>query len=198
MMMRLDAFVNLYFNDSVKDYAKFCGSNYKSCARHIADPRMYVEVTPSGIRRYKLEQDLPPRAYDVRYDHFNPYFIKFSFCGVSYSLLQSGASYLLKSLELGDTDLPLEVVVQKPEMCAFTSFVFRVKETNNPVLEVLTDTHGSFVILHSPHNYVFLRQGEVVSDLTASSFDKAIRVCVTEGVELRLNRTLIFNGGMTF
>ncbi|MGD8116892.1 hypothetical protein [Vibrio sp. TRT 29B02] len=198
MVFSLEKFVALYFEGDISRYAEFCGVNYKSCSRHINDPRMHVEVTPHGIRRFKLEQELPARAYDVRYDHFNPHFIKFSFCGVSYSLLQSGSSYLLKSLELDEGSLPLELVVQQPDSCSFTSFVFRVSANKSPILEVITDVHGSFVILDKPSDYIFWKGGVMVPELKAVDFNEAIRVCLSKGVQLRLNNTLIFDGGVLF
>ncbi|WP_229631228.1 hypothetical protein [Vibrio coralliilyticus] len=194
MLMTMADYIGLHFGGKVNAYSEFCGIPYSTCAKHAKDTRLWVEVAPHGSRVFKLEGVLEPRAYDVHYDRFNPYFFTFGFCGLTYHVLESRASdtptYLFSSIASNES--VLDMLVEKSPHTSFVSFVFVVKSSRKAVLELIADEQGAFIILQPARTYEFFRGNERLDAFVAHDFRQAVELCSEEGLILKMANTVVY------
>lgn len=169
MFFVLKDFVSRYFNGSVGDFAVYAGLVYSTAAKRVADPRQYVFVENGGFRLFKFDRELAVRAYDIHYDHFHPYFLRFAYDSTFYSVLQSGRNTdgtpilkLIAQTPSGEPDISMSVR-RHPESL-YTSLIF-INKSGKGIFEfIFEDEIGANLVMHTPHAYTFRKSGVRVED----------------------------------
>ncbi|MCG9575366.1 hypothetical protein L1D14_03860 [Vibrio tubiashii] len=198
MLIPLKVFVSRYFNDDVQAYADYADIPVSTCYRQIRDSRRYMEVTDSGFRSAIVENSFPIRACEINYDHFNPYFLRFSFLSMSYSVVQNGQSndgtpiYLLECLDEGSTG-KVNMKVYRSPLTSFTSILILASSSGLAIFELIFDELGNYFILHVPYQYTFLDKGLVIEpDVSVLNFSHALEMCQERGWQMNVRTSIIY------
>ena len=199
MILGLKSFVSRYFGGDIASFAEYAGLHYQTAAKRIRDPRQQVMIEDGQFRLFVLDRMLPIRAYDIHYDHFNPYFLRFAFDSVFYTVLQSGQDEdenpILSLSSIGSESSPdVTMRVESHPRCSYTSLSFFSKE-GKPIFELLFNDLGSHFILHKPYSYVFHAEeqnDDVLLGINSQGFKEAVHLCIEKGMNLMIRDTVLF------